>query len=221
MSGFQVAIDGPVGSGKSTVARIVADRTGFLHIDTGAMYRAVGLLAARAGIDADDGEAVAALLPSADIRLEISGVFLNGEDVSAAIRSPEASLGASAVAKHKAVRAALVTLQQAMAADRDVVMDGRDIGTRVLPDARLKVYLDASPSIRAGRRFLELSQKGENTDYDTVLKDLERRDYNDSHRAEDPLRVAEGAVVLDTAALDAEGVAAAIIDIIKDLMKER
>lgn len=198
-----VAIDGPAGAGKSTIARAAAARFGFIYVDTGAIYRTVGLAASRAGLDCHDGPAVEALLPGLAIRFDYGGdgaqrMFLGGEDVSAAIRSPEISLCASAVSAVPAVRAFLLDMQRDMAKTHSVVMDGRDIGTVVLPDAGLKIFLTASPEERARRRFTELAEKGDGSTYEEVLADMLARDKNDTTRAAAPLKAAEDAVVVDT-----------------------
>lgn len=203
-----VAIDGPSGAGKSSMARRLAAELGYTYVDTGAMYRAVGLYALRAGKDPADNAAVEALLPQVhlDILLkdDTQHVLLNGEDVSAAIRAEEVGMAASAVGANPAVRAFLLDTQRALAKSRDVLMDGRDIGTVVLPDATVKIFLTASPEARAQRRFAELQAKGEQADFETVLADIRRRDDQDTHRAAAPLRQAEDAVLVDTSELDIE-----------------
>ena len=203
MSFVSVAIDGPSGAGKSTLARRAASELGYCYVDTGAIYRTVSLYAYRKGADAHDAAAVEALLPEIHIDLfyEADGVqhmLLNGEDVTGEIRSSEISLYTSAVSAIPAVRAFLLSLQRELARTRDVVMDGRDIGTTVLPNARVKVFLTAAPQARAHRRYLELKAAGSGITEAEVLRDVERRDYDDSHRAASPLRQAEDAVVLDT-----------------------
>jgi len=207
MNRYSIAIDGPSGSGKSSLAKLLAERFGFLYLDTGAIYRAVGLYVHRAGSDPGDEQAVAALLP----RLQkinfrhVDGtqrVFLGEEDVSEAIRMPEASLFASQVAAHQAVRTLLLDVQRAFAETHDVVMDGRDIGTVVLPEASLKVFLTATPERRAERRYQELSARGVEADYAQVLDDIRSRDERDTQRDISPLQQAADAVVLDTTDLD-------------------
>lgn len=200
---YAVAIDGPSGAGKSTIARLCAGALGFLYVDTGAIYRTVGVAAKRAGVDPKDGPAVAALLPALKItmRYDDSGLqrmYLNGEDVTAAIREPDISLYASAVSAHPAVRAFLLEMQRALARENSVVMDGRDIGTVVLPDADVKIFLTASPEDRARRRYEELLQRGMKTSYEEVLRDLRVRDENDRTRTAAPLRPAPDALSLDT-----------------------
>ncbi len=215
---ISVAIDGPSGAGKSTLAKRLAKELGYVYVDTGAMYRAIGLYALRAGKAPQDAAAVTALLPEISLRLDsIEGaqhIYLNEEDVSEAIRTEQVGMAASAVAVHPAVRAFLLETQRAMGKSRNILMDGRDIGTVVLPDATVKIYLTASPEARARRRMLELQQKGQPADFETVLADIRARDYQDSHRAVAPLRQAEDAVLLDTSMLDFEQSFAAMKDII-------
>ncbi len=215
-----VAIDGPVGAGKSSIARAAAKKLGFVYVDTGALYRAVGLYCSRKGADLSSHEAVAALLPEIhpEIRL-IDGtqhVFLNGEDVSVEIRLPEISMAASAVSSVPEVRAALLDMQRDIAAKNNVLMDGRDIGTVVLPNAQVKIFLTASPEIRAKRRYDELCAKGVSTSFEDVLNDLNKRDYDDSHRAVAPLKQAEDAVLADTSELDFEQSCELVCNIIKE-----
>lgn len=203
---ISVAIDGPSGAGKSTLARRLAADLGYVYVDTGAMYRAIGLYASRQGADLHDEAAVAALLPQIrlDIRL-VDGtqhVYLNGEDVSEAIRAEAIGMAASAVSAHGAVRAFLLETQRSLAAGQDVLMDGRDIGTVVLPHATVKIFLTASPEARARRRCLELRQKGKDADYETVLADIRRRDEQDTNRPIAPLRQAEDAIRIDTSEID-------------------
>ncbi len=198
-----VAIDGPSGAGKSTIAKAVAARCGFVYVDTGAIYRTVGLAVRRAGEDPHDAGAVAALLPGLDIRFDYAPdgtqrMFLNGEDVSGDIRTPEMSMYASAVSAIPAVRAFLLEMQRAIARSRSAVMDGRDIGTVVLPDAGLKLFLTASPEARAVRRLRELRAKGDPSTLEEVAADMARRDHDDASRAAAPLRAAEDAVLVDT-----------------------
>ena len=203
---ISVAIDGPSGAGKSTLARRLAADLGYVYVDTGAMYRAIGLYASRQGADLHDEAAVAALLPQIrlDIRL-VDGtqhVYLNGEDVSEAIRAEAIGMAASAVSAHGAVRAFLLETQRSLAAGQNVLMDGRDIGTVVLPHATVKIFLTASPEARARRRCLELRQKGKDADYETVLADIRRRDEQDTNRPIAPLRQAEDAIRIDTSEID-------------------
>ena len=200
---INVAIDGPAGAGKSTISRRAAASLGVIYIDTGALYRTVGLHALRLGADTKDAAAVAATLTD-ELHVELRFVggeqrmFLNGEDVSDAIRTPEASLAASAVSAVPAVRAYLFDLQKQLAHENDCIMDGRDIGTVVLPDAQVKIFLTASPEARAQRRYEELIGKGMDVQYEDVLADMKQRDYNDSHRAIAPLKPAQDAILLDT-----------------------
>ncbi len=203
-----VAIDGPAGAGKSTVARAAAKELGYIYVDTGALYRAVGVCALRLGIATDDAAAVEGILGSVKVELKFTNgeqqVFLNGENVSSEIRTPEASMAASNVSAIPAVRAFLFDLQKNIAAENDCIMDGRDIGTVVLPDAQVKIFLTASPEIRARRRYDELTAKGQQVEYNDVLDDLIKRDYNDSHREVAPLRPADDSVTVDTSGLSLE-----------------
>lgn len=206
---YSIAFDGPSGAGKSSLAKRVAAEFGFIYVDTGAIYRTVGLAAYRAGIDRKDENAVAALLPKLDIKMGYNDegeqrMFLNGEDVSTQIRMPEISICASDVAALPSVRAFLLGLQRKTAEENNVIMDGRDIGTVVLPDADLKVFLTASAEARANRRLLELKAKGINAEYDDVLRDIMYRDEQDSQRASAPLKQAEDAILADTTELDFE-----------------
>lgn len=206
---YSIAFDGPSGAGKSSLAKRVAAEFGFIYVDTGAIYRTVGLAAYRAGIDRKDENAVAALLPKLDIKMGYNDegeqrMLLNGEDVSTQIRLPEISICASDVAALPSVRAFLLGLQRKTAEENNVIMDGRDIGTVVLPDADLKVFLTASAEARANRRLLELMAKGVNAEYDDVLRDIMYRDEQDSARAAAPLKQAEDAILADTTELDFE-----------------
>ena len=205
---ISVAIDGPSGAGKSSLAKRLAADLGFVYVDTGAMYRAIGLYAVRQGADLHDAAAVAALLPQIrlDIRLEggAQHVYLNGEDVSAAIRAEEIGMAASAVSAHGPVRAFLLETQRSLAAGQNVLMDGRDIGTVVLPNATVKIFLTASAEARARRRCKELQEKGQPADYATVLADIRQRDEQDTHRAIAPLRQAADAIRIDTSEIDFE-----------------
>lgn len=205
---ISVAIDGPSGAGKSSMARRLAAELGYTYVDTGAMYRAIGLYTRRAGQNTKDAAAVEALLPQIhlDIRLEEGEqhILLNSEDVTQAVRAEEIGMAASDVSAHPAVRAFLLDAQRDLAASRDVLMDGRDIGTVVLPNATVKIYLTASPEARAARRRAELLAKGQDADFDTVLADIRQRDYQDTHRAVAPLRQAEDAVLVDTSDIGIE-----------------
>ena len=198
-----IAIDGPSGAGKSSLARRAAAHFGLIYVDTGAIYRCVGLAAHRAGINPRDAQAVQEILPSLDIRMRYNEageqrMYLGEEDVSSDIRLPEISICASNVSAHPEVRAFLLEMQRKMARENSVIMDGRDIGTVVLPDAELKIFLTASAEARAQRRLLELLGKGIDETFEAVLRDIELRDFQDTHRAEAPLRQAEDAVLLDT-----------------------
>ena len=209
MKTISIAIDGPSGAGKSTLAKSVSKTLGYLYVDTGAIYRTIGYAAFSKGVDPKDGEAAAALLPELEIGLHygedgLQHMTLNGADVTDQIRLPEISLYASAVSAHPAVRAHLLEMQRKLARENNVVMDGRDIGTVVLPDATVKIFLTASVEERAMRRFRELEQRGTSQPYDQVLREIVDRDYADTHRAIAPLRRAEDAVELDTGALTFE-----------------
>ena len=209
MKTISIAIDGPSGAGKSTLAKSVSKALNYLYVDTGAIYRTIGYGVYRQGTDPKDGAAVAALLPELEIGLAygddgLQHMTLNGEDVTEQIRLPRISLYASAVSAHPAVRTHLLEMQRKLAQQHDVVMDGRDIGTVVLPDATVKIFLTASPEVRAMRRFRELEQRGTSQPYDQVLREIVDRDYADTHRAIAPLRRAEDAVELDTGALTFE-----------------
>ena len=217
-----IAIDGPSGAGKSTLARMTAKKFGFIYVDTGALYRTVGLFTLRRGVGTRDAEGVAALLPEIHIEMRYDGagvqrMVLNGEDVTDLIRTPEVSMAASDVSAIPAVRAFLLDTQRDMAKKYDVIMDGRDIGTVVLPEARIKIFLTASAAERARRRYRELREKGMDVEYEQVLRDIELRDKNDSGRDIAPLRPAEDAVMLDTTEHDLE----ASFELICDLIGER
>ena len=205
---ISVAIDGPAGAGKSTLARRLAAELGYIYVDTGAMFRTIGLYALRAGKDPKDNEAVNALLPEISLKFAfIEGeqhIYLNGEDVSTAIRTEEVGMAASAVGANPEVRAFLLGMQRDMAKTQDVLMDGRDIGTVVLPDATVKIFLTASPEARATRRWKEYQQKGVEVSYEEVLADVWQRDYQDTHRAAAPLRQADDAQLLDTSEMNFE-----------------
>ena len=215
-----IAIDGPAGAGKSTVARGAAKALGYIYVDTGALYRTVALYVLQNGHNVHDSERVKAAL--ADIRIElkfvggVQRVYLNGRDVSEEIRTPEVSMGASAVAALPCVREFLFEQQRRMAREKDCIMDGRDIGTVVLPDAQVKVFLTASAEERARRRYRELLEKGEDVLFEEVLRDVQERDYNDSHRAVAPLKQAEDAVLLDTTGITLEESVSRLIQCIKE-----
>ena len=220
---INVAIDGPAGAGKSTVARAAAKELGFIYVDTGALYRAVGLNALRNGIVTDDADAVTATLGSITVELRFENgeqlVLLNGENVSSEIRTPDASMAASNVSAIPAVRAFLFDLQRDIAAKNDCIMDGRDIGTVVLPDAQVKIFLTASPEIRAKRRYDELIEKGQQVEFAEVLDDLIRRDYNDSHREVAPLKPADDGVIVDTSELNLKESIDKVIEVIEEKTK--
>ncbi len=213
-----VAIDGPAGAGKSTVARRVAARLGFLYIDTGAMYRAVGLWALRAGIELDDMHRLEQLAREARIELDGSGrrVRLNGEDVTEAIRAPEVSEAASRASAAPGVRRALVEMQRRMGAETSVVMEGRDIGSVVFPEAEVKIFLGAAPAVRAGRRGREGREKGRPASGEEVLVEIEARDRRDRGRADSPLLQAPDAVYVDTSELTIEEVEETILRIVRE-----
>ena len=219
-----VAIDGPSGAGKSTLARNVAQRLHFLYVDTGAIYRSIGWYALSKEAAPDDAQAVAALLKDLHIAVRygedgLQHMIVNDRDVTDEIRLPEVSAAASKVAAIPAVRAYLLEMQRALAREHDVIMDGRDIGTVVLPDAEVKIFLTASAEVRAQRRCLELEQRGTPKPYDEVLRELNERDYNDSHRAAAPLRAAEDAMVVDTSALDFDASREALLALIRERLQ--
>ena len=219
-----VAIDGPAGAGKSTIARAAAKELGFIYVDTGALYRSIGLNAIRKGVDLTDAKAIEASLAGLKVELSFDAqgaqiVLLNDEDVSSFIRTPEVSMSASKVSAVPAVRAFLLDLQRNMAKTQSVIMDGRDIGTVVLPNAEVKIFLTASPEIRAKRRFDELIEKGEDVKYEDVLADVIQRDYNDSHREIAPLKPAEDSKLADTSGRTLEESIQLIINIIKENTK--
>ena len=222
---YNVAIDGPAGAGKSTIARQVAKREGFIYVDTGAMYRAMAYYLLQQGIDGSDSEAISRSCADADISLRYENgeqvVLLNGENVNGVIRTEEVSRMASVSSANPDVRVRLVQLQQKLAAANDVVMDGRDIGTCVLPGADVKIFLTASASVRAKRRFLELQAKGENADLATIEADIIERDHRDMTREHSPLKQAEDAVLLDSSDMTIEQVVDAIIRMIERSKKER
>lgn len=217
---INVAIDGPAGAGKSTVSRGAAKQLGFVYVDTGALYRAVGVNALRKGINTRDKAAVAESINGINVDLVFENgeqkVLLNGEDVSVEIRTPPASMAASDVSAVPEVRAFLFDLQKNIAAKTNCIMDGRDIGTVVLPHAQVKIFLTASPEERATRRYRELVQKGSEVSYKEVLEDLIERDYNDSHREIAPLKPADDGVIFDTTGLTLEESVKEIVKIIKE-----
>ncbi|MCR5484474.1 MAG: (d)CMP kinase [Clostridiales bacterium] len=217
---INVAVDGPAGAGKSTVSKRAAAYFGYIYVDTGALYRAVGLNALRLGINTRDAERVAETLKDVKVSLGFKNgeqrVFLFDEDVSDEIRTPAASMAASDVSAVPAVRDFLFSLQKDIAKKNNCIMDGRDIGTVVLPDAKVKIFLTASPEKRAERRVKELREKGRDDSYEDVLKDIIERDHNDSHRAVAPLKQADDAVLVDTSDIDFEGSVNTVINIIKE-----
>lgn len=220
---INVAIDGPAGAGKSSVSKLVSKELGYIYVDTGALYRTVGLYSIRKGYDTKDAEKVISTLDDIKVELKfVDGtqhVFLNGEDVSDAIRTPEASMGASNVSAIPKVREFLFDLQRNIAKENDCLMDGRDIGTVVLPDAQIKIFLTASPEARAQRRYKELIEKGENVDFQDVLDDINKRDYQDSHREIAPLKQADDAILVDNSGCNLEEGAQLIIDVIKEKLR--
>ncbi|MDE6746868.1 MAG: (d)CMP kinase [Oscillospiraceae bacterium] len=217
---INIAIDGPAGAGKSTIAKAAAKAFGYIYVDTGALYRAVAYYVLSQGKDVKNAEAVEKLLQDIVPELKYIGgvqhVFVNGEDVSDKIRTPEVSMGASAVSAIPRVRDFLFDLQQKIAAENNVVMDGRDIGTVVLPNADVKIYLTANAEERARRRHKELSEKGETVSFEEVLADVNKRDYNDTHRDIAPLKQAEDAVLCDTTNVDLQGAIDMLINIINE-----
>lgn len=213
-----IAIDGPSGAGKSTLARMLADALGFLYVDTGAIYRTVGVYVRERGVDPDDGAAVEALLPDVSIQMAygedgLQRMYLNGEDVTEAIRRNEISAYASKVSAVPAVRAFLLEMQRSLARENNVIMDGRDIGTVVLPNADLKIYLTADAEDRAERRYLELLERGQQVERERILRDVLDRDARDMGRAVSPLKQAEDAVVVDTTGNSLEESFRALLDV--------
>jgi len=221
MKTIRIAIDGPSGAGKSTLACSVSAKLGYVYVDTGALYRTIGYFIFSKGIDPKDEAAVAAQLPDIQVEMAPGGdglqhMILNGQDVTREIRLPQISMYASAVSAHPAVRAFLLEMQRQLARTYNVIMDGRDIGTVVLPDAEVKIFLTATLEERARRRTLELEQRGTPQSFEAVKADIEQRDWNDTHRATAPLKQAEDAVLLDTTELTFEESEAAIIKIIQE-----
>ncbi|WP_288527748.1 (d)CMP kinase [uncultured Eubacterium sp.] len=217
---INVAIDGPAGAGKSTIAKAAAKELGFIYVDTGALYRAVAYNAVKNGV-IDDEQKIISMLDDTKVELKyvdgVQSVYLNGEDVSGFIRTPEISMGASKVSAIPQVREFLLNLQREIAKTNNVIMDGRDIATVVLPDAEVKIFLFASPECRAERRYKELVEKGENVSFDDVLKDVNQRDYQDSHREIAPLKPSEESIMADTSELTLQE----SIDLIVNTIKER
>ena len=221
---ISIALDGPAGAGKSTLAKAAAKKLGFIYVDTGALYRAVGLKFSRAGFDTELNCDIEKMLENTSVDIRFIGkeqhVFLDGEDVSDLIRTPEISMMASAVSAKPPVRAFLLELQRKLARENNVIMDGRDIGTVVLPDATLKLFVTAKPETRADRRYKELTEKGMEVNYDEILADIKTRDYNDTNRAVAPLKVAEGGIVFDTDDLDFDAALEKLLGIIDKEVKK-
>ena len=221
---YAIAIDGPAGAGKSTIAKVLAKELGLIYVDTGALYRTVGYYTTGRGIALEDIEGITAALSDLTVDLKyvdgVQRVFANGEDVSDYIRTPAISMAASAVSAIPAVRAYLLNTQRDIAAKNSVVMDGRDIGTVILPDAKIKIFLTASPESRAKRRFDELQAKGDPATYEEVLADMVKRDYDDSHRAIAPLKQAEDAIAVDTSGETLEESVARMKDIVYKKLAE-
>ncbi len=217
---ISVAIDGPAGAGKSTIAKMLAKKLGYIYVDTGALYRTVGLAFSRMGCDKELNCDIENVLESVDVTIKFKDgtqhVFLNGEDVSDEIRTPNASMMASVVSAKPQVRAFLLDMQRKLARENNVIMDGRDIGTVVLPDAQVKIFLTASAEVRAKRRFDELILKDKSTLYEDVLRDMKERDYNDSHREIAPLKPAKDSVTVDTSHMTLEESADALYKIVKE-----
>ena len=222
---ISIAIDGPSGAGKSTISRTVAGKLGYLYVDTGALYRTIGLYVLRNGSDPKNEQQVQTLLPQLQVNMGyqdgIQQRFLQGENVTDQIRTPEVSMAASGVSAHSCVRAYLLDLQRRLARENNVIMDGRDIGTVVLPEADVKIFLTASSAVRAKRRFNELIAKGEDITYQKVLDVVEKRDYADSHRAISPLKQAEDAIIADTSELNFEESVALIQKIIAEHLEKK
>lgn len=216
-----IALDGPAGAGKSSIAKKAAKALDFIYVDTGALYRTIGLAASRKNVEPKPSKEVEELLDKINVDLTFNSlgeqvVLLDGEDVSGEIRTPEASMMASKISVVPAVRAYLLDLQRNMAKTHNVIMDGRDIGTVVLPNAKVKIFLTASPEARAQRRYKELCEKGMDVKYEDVLNDVIQRDYNDTHRDVAPLKPADGCVIVDTTELDFEQSVDKIISVIKE-----
>ena len=214
---FNIAIDGPSAAGKSTIADILAEKLGYNHLDTGAMYRAVAFKAIKEGIAIDDEEKIVDMIHHMDLDMRIDGsVVLDGEDISEKIRTNEISMGASDVSKLEGCRKALVEMQQKICENGGYILDGRDIGTVVLKDAPVKIYMVASAEARAQRRVLQNIEKGLEADYETILEDIKKRDYQDSHREHSPLKKADDAVEVDTSDMTIEEVVERVLEIIKE-----
>lgn len=222
---YSVAIDGPAGAGKSTIAKLISREMGYIYVDTGAMYRAMAVYFSKNKVNTEDESAINEAVKNVDIKIEYQNgeqqVILNGENVTGLLRTEETGNMASKTSKYKEVRSKLVELQRELAKTTDVVMDGRDIGTTVLPDAFVKIYLTASSDARAKRRYDELVAKGEQCDLSAIKEDIEKRDYQDMHREISPLKQAEDAVLLDTSDMNIEQVVAAMRDIIDNAVKNK
>lgn len=222
---YSVAIDGPAGAGKSTIAKLISREMGYIYVDTGAMYRAMAVYFSKNKVNPEDESAINEAVKNVDIKIEYQNgeqqVILNGENVTGLLRTEETGNMASKTSKYKEVRSKLVELQRELAKTTDVVMDGRDIGTTVLPDAFVKIYLTASSDARAKRRYDELVAKGEQCDLSAIKEDIEKRDYQDMHREISPLKQAEAAVLLDTSDMNIEQVVAAMRDIIDNAVKNK
>lgn len=217
---ISIAIDGPVGAGKSTIARMVAKKLNIIYVDTGAMYRAVGLYATRLGKDTKNFEDIKSIIDEVELDVKLSNkgqlIFLNGENVTDLIRTPEISMAASNVSAVPEVREKMVSIQRKLADSKSVVMDGRDIGTVVLPNATTKIYLIADLDVRTERRYKELLKKGQNVTFEEVRNDIVERDNNDMSRAASPLKKADDAVELDTTSLNLDEVVTKLIEIVKE-----
>ena len=217
---INIAIDGPAGAGKSTIAKMLAKELGYVYVDTGAMYRAMAYYFLQQGIAKEDAAAINAAVDGADVTIRYEDgaqkVLLNGEDVTGGLRTEQVGNMASSTSVYPAVRVKLVTLQQKLAKTADVIMDGRDIGTCVLPDAQVKIYLTASGETRAKRRYDELVEKGEHADLAKIAEDIKERDYRDMHREMSPLRQADDAVLVDSSDMSIEQVVSAILGIVKE-----
>lgn len=216
-----IAIDGPAGAGKSTIAKLAAKELSFIYVDTGALYRAIGLCAQRNNIGSKDADALIEMIKEIKVELAFNDkkeqiVLLNGEDVSSYIRTPEISMYASDVSAVPEIRAFLLDLQRNMAKTNNIIMDGRDIGTVVLPDAQIKIFLTASPEVRAKRRYDELIEKGMDVKYEDILSDVITRDYNDSHREVAPLKPAQDSIIVDTSELNLEESVEKLLSIMKE-----
>ncbi len=217
MKRFNIAIDGPSAAGKSTIADILAGKMGYTHLDTGAMYRSVALQARNKGISLENEEDIVKMIAEMDLQMMADGrVILDGKDVSDTIRENEISMMASTVSKLKGCRSALVEMQQKICKDGGYILDGRDIGTVVLKDAPVKIYMVASPEARAQRRVLQNKEKGIEADYDEILEDIKKRDYQDMHREVSPLSKAEDAVEIDTSDMTLDEVTERVLEIIKE-----